>query len=208
MSGASNLLEDGEIPECKEGKYQRSGVMWSSEELNKKAARYIRENANVKGLPNLTAGKFCQWVNDVLLPNQTLEPGFPRKMSLETARKWMLELGFSVVRKKKGTYVDGHERDDVVEYCQKFLRRMVSLGFLNESNAPTEEAKKALPSDLRGPPQEVADKTIILFHDESTFNQTKISPRCGLRKGQTLCGQNQKGVESWYPTLLMKEIGI
>ena len=85
---------------------------------------------------------------------------------------------------------------------------MVSLGFLNESNALTEKAKKALPSDLRGPPQEVADKTIILFHDESTFNQTKISPRCGLRKGQTLCGQNQKGVESWYSTLLMKEMGI
>ena len=48
----------------------------------------------------LSADKFCQWVNDDLLPNQTLKPGFPRKISLETARKWMLELGFNVVRKK------------------------------------------------------------------------------------------------------------
>ena len=48
------FLEDGEILESKQGKYQRSGVMWSSEELNKKAARYIRENANVKGQPTLT----------------------------------------------------------------------------------------------------------------------------------------------------------
>ena len=64
-------LEDGEILESTQGNYQRSGVMWSSEELNKKAVRYIRENANVKGQPraNLTAGKFCQQVNDDLLPN-------------------------------------------------------------------------------------------------------------------------------------------
>ena len=174
-------LKDGEIPESKQGKYQRSGVMWSSEELNKKAARYIRENANVKGQPNLTAGKFCQWVNDDLLPNQTLEPRFPRKISLETARKWVLELCFNVVRKKKGTYVDGNEHDDVVKCRQKFLQRMVSLGFLNEMLL-TEEAKKALQSNLHGPPQEVAGKTIILFHDELTF-QSKISPHCELRKG-------------------------
>ena len=33
--------------------------------------------------------------------------------------------------KKKGTFVDGHERDDVVLYHETFLRRMVGLGFLN-----------------------------------------------------------------------------
>ena len=29
------------------------------------------------------------------------------------AHKWM---GFEVVTKKKGTFIDGHERDDVAEY--------------------------------------------------------------------------------------------
>lgn len=116
---------------------------------------------------------FCQWVNDELLPNTTLEPGFPRKIGFETARKWMHELGFAVVS-KKGTYVDGHERDDVVKYWQTFLRRMVGLGFLNEENAPTEEAKSALLSDLRAPLPEVREKTVIIFHDESTF-QAKTS---------------------------------
>jgi len=42
--------------------------MWSREDQNKKATRYIRENASVKGQPNLTIGKFCHWVNDDLLP--------------------------------------------------------------------------------------------------------------------------------------------
>ncbi len=72
--------------------------MWSTEELNRKATKYVRENANVKGHPNLTVSKFCQWVNDDL-PNTTLEPGFPQKIGLEMARKWMHELGFSVMVK-------------------------------------------------------------------------------------------------------------
>ena len=71
------LLEEGEVPESKQGKYQRSGVLWCDEALNRKAARHIRENASVKGQPNLTVSQFCQWANDDLVPNETLEPGFP-----------------------------------------------------------------------------------------------------------------------------------
>ena len=61
---------------------------------------YIRENANVKGQPNLITGKFCRWVNNDLLVSTTLEPGFPWKVGIEMARKWMHELGFAVVHKK------------------------------------------------------------------------------------------------------------
>ena len=74
--------------------YQRSGVLWTNETLNKQATRYVRENAAKKGKANLTAGSFCQWVNESLLPNETLEPGFPSKIGVETARKWMHEVGF------------------------------------------------------------------------------------------------------------------
>ena len=95
----------------------------------------------------------------------------------------MHELGFEVVSKKKGTFVDGHEREDVVEYRIKFLRRMVCLGFLNPDNAPTEEAKIALPSDLHAPPTEVIEKTIVLFHDETTFQANEDQPTLWAEKG-------------------------
>ena len=110
-------------------------------------------------------------MNTVLLPNHALDPGFPQKISCETARKWLHELGFSVIDAKKGTYMDGHERSDVVEYRAQFLRKMVALGFLNRENAPTPEAKLALPEDLDTPMSrlEVLAKTIVLFQDESTF---------------------------------------
>ena len=90
-----------EIPDNKQGHYQRSGVLWQYEDLNKKASKYIRENAAVKGRPNLTACSFCEWVNKELLANETLELGFPRKISVETARHWLHELRFEVLAAKK-----------------------------------------------------------------------------------------------------------
>lgn len=135
-------------------------------------------------------------MNDDLLPNETLEPGFPRKIAVETVRKWMHEMEFEVVAKKKGTFVDGHERDDVVEYHEIFLRRLVSLGFLNASNAPTEEAKKALPTDLHTPEPDVVNKTIVLFYDESTFQASKDQPTLWAAKGTSVMRPKSKG--KWH----------
>ena len=94
-------------------------------------------------------------------------------------------LGFEVVAKKKGTFVDGHECEDV-EYRKKFLRRMVSLGFLNASNAPMDEAKKALPADLDTPQPEVVEKAIILFHGETTFQANEDQPTLWSAKGTSV----------------------
>ena len=101
-------------------------------------------------------------------------------------------LGFEVVAKKKGTFVDGHECEDV-EYRKKFLRRMVSLGFLNASNAPMDEAKKALPADLDTPQPEVVEKAIILFHGETTFQANEDQPTLWAAKGTSVMRPKSKG---------------
>ena len=159
----------GEFPDTLQGKYQREGVLWQNEELNKLATKYVRENTSVKGRPNMTAVSFCKWVNETLLPNQVLTPGLPRHISVETGRKWLHELGFQILDHKKGTYVDGHERSDVVEYRSSFLRKMFTLGFLNKDNALTAEAEMCLPQDLESPSADQISKTVVIFHDESTF---------------------------------------
>lgn len=78
----------------------------------------------VKGRPNMNLQSFITLVNETLL-NHGREPGFPGKVSSETARKWLYKLGFNVIDAKKmhGIYVDSHKRSDVVEYRQKFLRK-------------------------------------------------------------------------------------
>ena len=42
-------------------------------------------------------------------------------------QKWLYKLGFEYKNIKKDVFVDGHERPDVVEDCQKFLRIMKDL---------------------------------------------------------------------------------
>ena len=69
-------------------------------------------------------------MNNDLLPNKTLELGFPWKIAVETARKWMYELGFEV---EKDTFVNGCECEDVYggrfpwDSCQKAMLQMRRL---------------------------------------------------------------------------------
>ena len=102
-------------------------MLWNNEELNEKAQNFVRANAAVKGKPHLTVVTFCKWINKALLTNSTLEPGYPRNLSSETARKWLHHLGFEVLTIRKGIFIDGHERDDVVEARKLFLRKMTKL---------------------------------------------------------------------------------
>ena len=89
------------LPETIQGLYQWTSVLWSNENLNSKATQYIRENSSVKGRPNMATLELCKWTNKSLLPNSTLEPSYPRKVSVERARKWLHELGFKVLTAQK-----------------------------------------------------------------------------------------------------------
>ena len=190
---ARDFLEHGEIPENKQGKYQRTGVLWSSEELNDKATKFVRENAAVRGRPKMTAISFSEWVNEDLLPNSNLEPGFPRKVSSETARKWLYELGFDLLKPSKGMFFDGHEREDVVAYRQVFLRRMIDVGFLHPEQAPTPEAAAAFPHDVPLPRSDVREKAVVFFHDESTFHVNEDQPFQWGEKGNYMLRPKSKG---------------
>lgn len=187
------IANGGSFSESTQGRYQRTGVLWANEELNKKASEYVRANAAVEGKPNLTSIEFCKWVNKTLLPNSTLEPGFPRRISVETARKWLHEMGFEVLTAKKGIFVDGHERPDVVESRAKFLRKMVKLGFLHFTNAPTEQAARALPEDVEPPILERRDKTVVFFHDETTFQSNEDQTLQWGTKGTKMMKPKSRG---------------
>ena len=187
------VSNDGILPGTKQGQYQRSGVLWQNEELNEKAIQYVHANAAVKGKPNLTSMDFCKWVNKILLPNSTLEPGYPRTVSVETARKWLHHLGFEVISAKKGIFYDSHEREDVIQSRKLFLRKMAKIGFLHFTNAPIEGAQKALPEDIEPPNLERRSKTVVLFHDESTFQSNEGQVTQWGVKGQKMIKPKSRG---------------
>ena len=84
----------------KQGKYARMTV-YGDEELNKKAAEWVRANAFLKGQPNITAQSFCVWVNEDLLPSSHLLPHFPRRVSFRTSVRWLYHLGFKPVSHRR-----------------------------------------------------------------------------------------------------------
>ena len=177
------ITNNGTFSKSKQGRYERYGVLWSSEELNKETAEYVRANTTIKGKPNMTVINFCKWVNKSLLPNSTIEPGFPRKIAIETARKWLHELGFEVLTARKGIFIDR----------KQFLRRMVKIGFLHFTNAPTQTYAMAIPEDIEPPPLEHREKTVIFFHDESTFQSNEYqSLQWGL-KGSKMMKPKSRG---------------
>ena len=178
------VSNNGEFSDSQQGHYIRNNTLMSNEELCEKARVYVRENAAPRGRPNLIVGAFCHWVNNDLLPNSILEPGYPRRVSVETARKWLHDLGFDVLQLSKGVFIDGHERPDVVESRVKFLRTMTECGFLHPDNAPTEEAAQALPTDVPHMLKEEGEKCIVWFHDESAYNTTEDTPILWGEKGK------------------------
>ena len=54
-------------------------------------------------------------------------PIFPRSVSLRTAIRWLHHLGFKSKNHKKGVYINGHEREDVVKHREEFLKTMDQL---------------------------------------------------------------------------------
>ena len=71
-----------------------------------------------------TPKNFMNSLNYGLL--QTFENA-PDHICEQTARRWMYYLDFRPKKHKKGFYVDGHERVDIVVYREGFLQEMVDI---------------------------------------------------------------------------------
>lgn len=66
-----------------------------------------------------------QQVNEVIIPGLGLDLG-KEKISERCALRWLTKLGYGLAEVKKGVYIDGHERPDVLEYRQKFMTEFMA----------------------------------------------------------------------------------
>jgi len=57
----------------------------------------------------------------VIIPSIGLDLG-GKSIGEKCSRRWLHKLGYSMTEVKKGVYVDGHERKDVIEYRTEFLK--------------------------------------------------------------------------------------
>lgn len=108
-------------------------------------------------------------------PNEKQKEG----IRIRTARFWLNRMGLRYGRFGKGVFVDGHEREDVVQYRQSI--------FIPQWQSYRQRFAKY---DLRektfvGQGNSTSRPIILITHDESTFNAND-----GTRAGWKLNGQN------------------
>ena len=60
-------------------------------------------------------------------------PNAPSKITARTAKHWLDKLGFEQLSSKKGIYIDGHERADVVKYQKLYLKKLDILASTHSS---------------------------------------------------------------------------
>lgn len=87
-----------------------------------------------------------------------------------TARRWLCRLGLRWQEVRKGVFLDGHERPDVVEYRKEFLEALKKLSpYLVEFTSDGKIKQKEYPAGCEvGGSQ--CRPVIIITHDESIFS--------------------------------------
>jgi hypothetical protein len=108
----------------------------------------------------ITAQSFAFWVKT----NLHLETDFPRPVMISdrTVIRWIHYLGMDYLN---GLYIDGHERRDVVEYPEAFLKRMLEYAnyfFQHKGDDMNIEMAPVLESSQR--------LLVLVTHDKSCFS--------------------------------------
>lgn len=104
------------LPPLTAGKHHAHPTLLNNERIAQAVRRYL----TVLAFQQITPLLLMKQVNTVIIPSLGLDLA-GQKISEATARRWLVKLGYALKEAKKGMYVDGHEREDVVEYRQKFL---------------------------------------------------------------------------------------
>lgn len=113
---AKQYRTSGELSVYKQGRHPKRATLIDDEAVQAACQNYLR---NLKPDERTEHG-YCRWFSDVYYV-QRFGVSRATPLSPKTARAWFEKLGWYMWSKKKGIYVDGHERADVVQYRATFL---------------------------------------------------------------------------------------
>ncbi|GJE94827.1 hypothetical protein PsYK624_110020 [Phanerochaete sordida] len=128
------------------------------------------------------------------------EFGLTKTISLATAKRWMHLMEYRWGKTPKGQYVDGHEREDVVEDRQTvFLPSMEAIeGRLREWSDDGEQ----LPGPIKGKP------VMVWYHDEVTFYRNDRQELHWVHKNDTPVPKPKgEGTSIMISDLISAEVG-
>ena len=140
-----------------------------NKECRRKASRWVRQHCCTKAKPNRTASDFCCYINTNIPPKTSHSLGFSPRISVKTARRFLCDLGFQRVdSSKKGVYIDGHKRQDVVEERSRYLD---CVNAIESNHLPPPSPSNVLQEHQSGhmKDQSAPKWLVTIFHDESNF---------------------------------------
>jgi hypothetical protein len=154
---AKTYYETQKLPKYLQGHHSKLPCLINDEDIKQRCTVFLR----CLGKDPQLVKSFKQWIEQELLPSIT---NSKTTISSMTVRSWLRVLGYSRRRLSKGTYFDGHEREDVQIYRHKFLSRWKEFQPLRSvfDGHEMNEIPPELPANTM--------KHILIVHDESIFS--------------------------------------
>ena len=163
-SWAKNWIQFGVLPKSLQGCHQKTKSFIDDEDVIEKSLSFIRENGG-----KTTPKQYHAFVNQLLFIQMGLGTS-KKSISIKTSRIWLKKLGLKPQSRKKGIYFDGHEREDVVEYRNIFLNKMLQY----EKLMPIFEGENM---EQQNPLLLLNEKLhILVTHDECLFYSNDDRP--------------------------------
>ena len=166
---ATYFLTHGELRPFRRGKFVKTFTIISNEAVQTFIRGKIKELKPLQRSPtNIMNLLNTEWLKEILHA--------PTKISETTVRRWLYFLDFRPKEKGKNYFVDGHEREDVVQHRNEFLNKMEDL-CLRCTQWEGEELEIAVHPVLA----DGEKRTIFIVQDESFFytnDSVKLSWLC------------------------------
>ena len=155
---ADHYIVHHSLPQSQRGRHQKVRSTIDSEDVRLACLSWLKSvNAN-----QITSRSFAEWVRENL--HNELDVPISVNISERQAVRWLRLLGFTRKEHSKGTYVDGHERADVVQYREQFLQR-ISDYQTRMIHFVGDDCEHAIRPDL---PDDVKP-LVLVVQDESCF---------------------------------------
>ncbi|PKY51387.1 hypothetical protein RhiirA4_424476 [Rhizophagus irregularis] len=154
---AKSWLEHGILPKSLQERHQKIKSIIDDEDAIEQSLLFIREKGG-----KTTPKEYQTFVKEKLFSHLGIEES-KKSISIKTSCVWLKKLGLAPQPRKKGIYFDGHEREDVVEYRNEFLDKML----IYEKFMPIFEGENMEQKDLVLLSNEKLH--ILITHDECLF---------------------------------------
>ncbi|KIJ56331.1 hypothetical protein M422DRAFT_239552, partial [Sphaerobolus stellatus SS14] len=169
---ASHYQVNEQLPIEKCGGYKNARSILKEESVRTAARTWLTSQK----VGSITPTKFCNGLNTEILPGLGISLKSP--FCTKTALRWLVKLRWMKTTLKKGVYMDGHERKDVINY-----RQMVYLPKIAEYQNQMAKYKgpelKKIEPNLKDGEKEI----IAVFQDESCCHANEFQTTAWMRPG-------------------------